>query len=73
MRMYENRYLKRIEEECFLNYEGGKIDVDVDGDALYLNSSENHKNADKILTDLLKELGYKKLVERYEFIAKWYD
>lgn len=73
MKMYETKYLMRIKEECFLNYDGEKIEVDEDGDALYLDSSENHKNADKILTDLLKELGYKKLIERYEFIAKWYD
>ena len=31
-----------------------------------------HVDADKILCDILLELGYKKLVECYRDVPKWY-
>lgn len=32
-----------------------------------------HINADDILCDILTELGYESLVERYRLIYKWYS
>jgi len=53
----EEKYLKRIEEEC----------------SVPNGEPENHINADIILTDLLKELGYDELVNKYNSIRKWYE
>jgi hypothetical protein len=36
-------------------------------------SQEGHIQADKILCDLLIQLGYDKVVEAYEGIEKFYD
>jgi len=75
MKNLEQKYLKRIEEECFLDYEGNKLEINEWGDGIgeHLDCGENHKNADIILTDLLKELGYKELVSKYDSIKKWYE
>lgn len=33
----------------------------------------NHENADGILCEFLKKLGYENIVEVYELISKWYS
>jgi hypothetical protein len=33
----------------------------------------NHENADDILCEFLKRLGYENIVEVYELISKWYS
>lgn len=43
-----------------------KIDDDYD-------IEENHINADNILMELLKELGFDKLVKKYDKITKYYS
>jgi len=67
----EQKYLKRIEEECFLDDKGKKVALD-DLDYM-LDQPKNHFKADEILMDLLKELGYIELVEKYESVDKWYE
>ena len=32
-----------------------------------------HESADRLLTELLKELGYREVVQVYENIPKWYS
>ena len=50
-------------EERYCN-EMRKVDVE--------DIENGHVDADKILCDILLELGYKKLVECYKDVPKWY-
>lgn len=38
-----------------------------------LDNESDHEYADEILCELLKDLGYKELVEVYEKLPKWYS
>lgn len=69
----EERYLKRIEEECYFDWFNKKEEPDKDGGYHNLNDEKNYMNADEILRDLLKELGYTKLVKKYNSIDKYYS
>jgi len=69
----EEKYLKRIEEECFLDRHGKKVELDKDGNRWPENEPKNHTKADEILMDLLKELGYTELVKLYDSVSKWYE
>lgn len=35
-------------------------------------SPEDHENADNILCDFLRVLGYEELVDTYESVSRWY-
>lgn len=37
-----------------------------------IDTEAGHAEADGILTDLLRELGFAELVELYEKVQKWY-
>ena len=50
------KYLNRLDSEC-----NSQFDTEVD-----------HINADNILCDLLTELGYKEIVDKFNKIDKWY-
>lgn len=36
------------------------------------DTEASHSNADEILTNLLMDLGYQKVVKEYNKISKWY-
>lgn len=36
------------------------------------NPEEDHENADDILCDFLRLLGYEELVDVYESVSRWY-
>ncbi len=36
------------------------------------DSAEDHERADEILCDILRLLGYERLVETYESVSRWY-
>ena len=42
-------------------------------DCVNLGTEEGHIEADHILVDVLKKMGYKKLVEIYLNLDKWYS
>lgn len=70
--------IKRIKEECYLDYYGKPAivcGVDEFGETDYksLDSSTCHINANEVLVDFLNDLGYKRLTEEYEKVRKWYD
>ena len=46
-----------------------KLQAQVEND----NTEDAHYNADGILCDLLKKLGYKDVVEVFHEVSKWYS
>jgi len=69
----EEKYIKKMEENCYRAYGGKKDKPDKNGEYHNLDDGDNHIEADKILMSLLKELGYKKLVKKYDSLHKWFS
>jgi hypothetical protein len=51
---------------------GKAVVYTVDGYAKYYDAEDQHSNADDVLCELLKSIGYDDVVKAWQDVPKWY-